>query len=331
MSKKRYGNIMIPEDPPATPSLLAIGILLIIVPPISTMVGLYLGYKRIRNEISRKRFKLFRRYANAIGDRTEISIRGLAASMGMPVNNVVSDLQEMIDQGFMGREAYIDHSHMILYLNPSVVETRFVEHVSEPVVNVYVTPEDRAATVAAAKATQARTGATPKAGAKSAEPQTKANNRAEPAKSSSDPDDFEAKLREIRALNEAIKDPDVSERIDRIGELTASIFRVVQEKPEHAEEVRKFMNYYLPTTLKLLKSYSLMEQQSYQGENIQSSRKRIEDVLDTLVRGFEQQQDRLFRTEAIDVEADISVLETMMASDGLVQPQGGLRAGGSRG
>ena len=57
---------------------------------------------------------------------------------------------------------------------------------------------------------------------------------------------------------------------------------------------------------------------------------RIEDVLDTLVRGFEQQQDRLFRTEAIDVEADISVLETMMASDGLVQPQGGLRAGGSR-
>ena len=333
MSKKRYGNIMIPEDPPATPSLLAIGILLIIVPPISTMVGLYLGYKRIRNEISRKRFKLYRRYANAIGDRTEISIRGLAASMGLPINNVVSDLQEMIDQGFMGADAYIEHSHMILYLNPSVVETRFVERVSEPVVNVYVTPEDRAATVAAAKAAQARSGAASKTGTEPAEPQPqpKARNRAEPAKPSSDPDDFEAKLREIRQLNEAIKDPDVSERIDRIGELTASIFRVVQEKPEHAEEVRKFMNYYLPTTLKLLKSYSLMEQQSYQGENIQNSRKRIEDVLDTLVRGFEQQQDRLFRTEAIDVEADISVLETMMASDGLVEPQGGLRAGSGRG
>ena len=328
MSKKHYGNIMIPEDPPATPSLLAIGILLVIVPPISTMVGLYLGYKRIRNEISRKRFKLYRRYANAIGDRTEISMRGLAASMGLPINNVVSDLQEMIDQGFMGPEAYIDHSHMILYLNPSVVETRFVEHVSEPVVNVYINPEDRAATVNAAKAAQARSTATQKAGANSAEPPKP--KRAEPAKANSDPDNFEAKLREIRALNEAIKDPGVSERIDRIGELTASIFRVVQEKPEHAEEVRKFMNYYLPTTLKLLKSYSLMEQQSYQGENIQNSRKRIEDVLDTLVRGFEQQQDRLFRTEAIDVEADISVLETMMASDGLVEPKGGLRAGGGR-
>ena len=140
MSKKRFANIMIPEDPPASPSLLAIGILLVIVPPISTMVGLYLGYKRIRNEISRKRFKLYRRYANAIGDRTEISLRGLAASMGMPLNNVVSDIQEMIDQGFMGGEAYIDHSHMVLYMDPKVVETRFVEHTSEPVVNVYITP-----------------------------------------------------------------------------------------------------------------------------------------------------------------------------------------------
>ena len=291
------------------------------------MVGLYLGYKRIKNEISRKRFKLYRRYANAIGDRNEVSIRGLAASMGLPVGNVVSDLQAMIDAGFMGNDAYIDHSHMVLYLNPNVVETQFVDRKSENVVNVYITPEDRASTVAAAKATQARRAAD------EAEKPSQPQKRKVPdaPRATPDTDNFEAKLREIRALNDAIKDPEVSERIDRIGELTASIFRVVQEKPEHTEEVRKFMNYYLPTTLKLLRAYSLMEQQSYQGENIQNSRKKIEDVLDTLVRGFEQQQDRLFRTEAIDVEADIKVLETMMASDGLVEPQGSLRASGGRG
>ena len=133
MTKKHYGSIMIPEDPPAKPSLLAIGILLFIVPPISTVVGLYLGYKRLKNEMGRKRFKLYRRYANAIGDRREVSLRGLAASMGMPLNNVLSDIQGMIDEGFMGPEAYIDHSHMILYLTPSVVETQFVERKSEPV------------------------------------------------------------------------------------------------------------------------------------------------------------------------------------------------------
>ena len=84
------------------------------------------------------------------------------------------------------------------------------------------------------------------------------------------------------------------------------------------------MNYYLPTTLKLLKSYSLMEKQSYQGETIQQSRKKIEDVLATLVHAFEQQQDKLFQSDALDVETDISVLETMMASDGLTEQSRGL-------
>ena len=136
-------------------------------------------------------------------------------------------------------------------------------------------------------------------------------------------EDFEAKLREIRKLNDDIDDEAVSQRIDRIGALTASIFRVVREKPERAAEVRKFMNYYLPTTLKLLKDYSLMEKLSYQGENIVASRKKIENVLDTLVHAFERQQDKLFQTDALDVETDISVLETMMASDGLTQQSGG--------
>ncbi len=88
------------------------------------------------------------------------------------------------------------------------------------------------------------------------------------------------------------------------------------------DEVKKFMNYYLPTTFKLLKSYSLMEKQSYQGANITASRRKIEDILDSLIKAFEQQQDRLFQSEALDVEADIEVLETMMAKDGLVTPKG---------
>ena len=333
MTKKNFGNFHIPEDPADSPSLLSIGILLVIVPPITTMIGLYLGYKRIRNEINKKRYQQYRRYANAIGNSSEVSIRGLAASLGMPVPNVVSDLQTMIDEGFIGGNAYIDHSHMTLYLHPNVVETEFVQPTTGPVVNVYINPEDRAATVAAAKATRARRAVSVDAeDEKPAQTQPKQSKAPEPVKSSADSDSFESKLREIKALNEAIDDPAVSQRIDRIGELTASIFRVVREKPEHAEEVRKFMNYYLPTTLKLLKSYSLMEKQSYQGENIQTSRKKIEDVLDTLITAFEQQQDRLFRTEAMDVDADISVLETMMASDGLLEQKGGLRAGGgSRG
>ena len=72
-------------------------------------------------------------------------------------------------------------------------------------------------------------------------------------------------IQQIRYLNDEIADEAVSERIDRIERVTASILRTVRERPERADDARRFMNYYLPTTLKLLESYRLMEKQSYQG------------------------------------------------------------------
>ena len=323
MGKKKRNRINIPADPPAGPSLLWIAILLVVAPPVSSVIGLYLGYKRLRLAWKRKRYQMFRRYANAIGERGTVSIRELAAHLGMTNDTAVSDLQEMIDEGIIGGSAYIDRSHMTLYLDTDVIEAEFDEpqgeRVASPVVNVYVSPEDRARTVAEAQAKNRRAQPAETKPAPAPQPEVKAPRQAQPHVTGTESENFEAKLKEIRQLNDEIENGPVSERIDRIGELTASIFRVVREKPERAEEVRKFMNYYLPTTLKLLKSYSLMEKQSYQGENIQASRKKIEEVLDTLVHAFEEQQDRLFRTEALDVETDISVLETMMSSDGLVQ------------
>ncbi len=331
MSKVKRGNIRIPEEPSDGPSILAIIILFAIPEIITKVIGGFLLVKRIKNETLRKRYHLYRRYASAIGDRTTVSIRELAATLGMATANVASDLQAMIDEGVIIGNAYIDRSHMTLHMDKLSAEA--VDLFSQ-IVNVFVRPEDRAKTVAAAKAAKRSKAEVIETGFVSEKendaPKVEKKKQDEPAASASDSDNFEAKLREIRQLNDAIEDPTVSERIDRIGEITASIFRVVREKPEHAEEVRRFMNYYLPTTLKLLKSYSLMEKQSYQGENIQSSRKKIEQVLNTLVKAFEQQQDRLFRTEAMDVDADISVLNTMMASDGLIHgEQGELRVSGS--
>ena len=318
MSKFRIGNFRIPEDPPSGPSFVAIIILFCIPEIVTKVVGGVMLYKRLRNESLRKRYKLFRRYASTIGNRETVSIRGLAAEVGLSTGEVASGLQAMIDEGMIGGNAYIDRSHMTLHMEPA---REAAGEDKATVVNVFVNTEDRAHSASAGNAAQ------PKQAQPAKEAETPKRKAPEPRKTGMESEDFEAKLREIRQLNDEIEDHAVSDRIDRIGELTASIFRVVQEKPEHSEEVRKFMNYYLPTTLKLLKSYSLMEKQSYQGENIQASRKKIEDVLDTLTHAFEKQQDRLFKTEALDVETDITVLETMMARDGLTEQQG-LKLGG---
>ena len=130
---------------------------------------------------------------------------------------------------------------------------------------------------------------------------------------------YNAKLREIREMNERINDPGVSKKIARIEELTGGIFQLVAQQPERANDLRRFINYYLPTTLKLLESYDLMEEQRYQGENITASRRQIEAALDKMIQAIERQQDKLFQYDALDVETDIQVLETMMVSDGLTE------------
>lgn len=128
---------------------------------------------------------------------------------------------------------------------------------------------------------------------------------------------FRAIILQIRKLNDDIKDYAVSERIYRIEEHTQNIFDYVTEHPEAMPQISSFMNYYLPTTLKLLSSYSKIEQVGVAGENMKKSKENIERILDMLVVGFEQQVDKLFGNESIDISSEITVLETMMKQDGL--------------
>ncbi len=130
-------------------------------------------------------------------------------------------------------------------------------------------------------------------------------------------DRYDSILKEIRQLNDDIANEAVSERIYKIEDITSKIFKIVKERPEKESELKTFMSYYLPTTLKLLRSYSLFESQGVQGENIDSTLSDIERILDTLVEGFSQQLDRMFKADALDISSDIDVLESMMQQDGL--------------
>ncbi|MCD7776070.1 MAG: 5-bromo-4-chloroindolyl phosphate hydrolysis family protein [Firmicutes bacterium] len=139
------------------------------------------------------------------------------------------------------------------------------------------------------------------------------------AEASDDISDNEKTLRRIRELNAEIKDPEVSAKIDEIESITRKIFEVVDAKPSLKPQVSKFLDYYLPTTLKLLGSYSYFENLGVRGKNIDEGMKNIEDTLDMTVKGFRKMLDSLFEAEVVDVSADISVLENMMKMDGYTQ------------
>jgi hypothetical protein len=128
---------------------------------------------------------------------------------------------------------------------------------------------------------------------------------------------YMATLKELRDLKATVADMEISGKIDKIEELTGKIFKIVEENPDKKSQIRRFESYYLPTTMKLIRSYSTLEKQGVKGENIMASKENIGRILDTLVTGYEQQLDQLFSSDAMDIEADINVLENLMAQDGL--------------
>lgn len=131
-------------------------------------------------------------------------------------------------------------------------------------------------------------------------------------------------LREIRRINDEIPDEVMSAKIDRIEEITGKILAYQKSHPDRSGQLRSFLNYYLPTTLKILRAYAQLDAQGIEGENISATKARIEGMMDQVVAGFEKQLDKLFHNDAMDISSDVQVLENMLKKDGLSDDSGGI-------
>lgn len=158
-----------------------------------------------------------------------------------------------------------------------------------------------------------RTGTLIVRGAAPQPPQTEEEPKAEPA-----PEDPYASLQaQLRKANEAIPDPVMTAKISRLEEVSARIFALAKKDPGKKAQLQKFMDYYLPTALKLLNTYAQLSAQDVQGENISEAKQSIERSMDLLITAFENQLDKLFQSDALDVSADVAALEGMLNLDGL--------------
>lgn len=127
----------------------------------------------------------------------------------------------------------------------------------------------------------------------------------------------DAYLRQIRAVNDALPGEEISEKLDKLETVTGRIFDCVERHPEKLPEIHRFMQYYLPTTLKLVKAYEEFEKQPLQGENITQTKNEIRQALDTINTAFGNLLDTLYENDAFDISTDISTLETMLRQEGL--------------
>ena len=128
-------------------------------------------------------------------------------------------------------------------------------------------------------------------------------------------------IAEMKRLDDNIADPGISADIVRLEQISGKIFEEVKRDPKKLPKIRRFMDYYLPTTLKLLNSYDRMSGAGISGENIDTTLAKVEGMMRTIVAAFEKQLDSLYGADALDISTDITVLENMMAREGLTEQE----------
>lgn len=203
------------------------------------------------------------RYILAIGDAETMPLSEIAKRVNRSEKQAARELQKLIDKGYLGEDAYIDHERgYFLHFGATVEEE----------------------TPAPPPPKEAEEG-------------------------------YSGILRSLRRANDRIADEELSRKIDRLEQISALIFKEVEEHPEKRDRIRTFFDYYLPTTQKLLDAYVEFEETGVEGEHLNQAKDRIEETMDTIVEGFEHQLDQLYSADAMDVVSDIKVMETMLHRD----------------
>lgn len=168
----------------------------------------------------------------------------------------------------------------------------------------YQTPDSSAAGAASTDAVQEPPAAQPKTNPPTAEVAALIQER-------------DRAVSEIRRLNANIQDPTISAQIDHLENMAAKILDHVAQNPEKLPQIQRFLNYYLPTTLKILNAYDRMDATGISGDNISATKAKVEGMMDTISKAFDHQLDALFGDEALDISTDITVMENMLTQEGM--------------
>lgn len=138
-------------------------------------------------------------------------------------------------------------------------------------------------------------------------------------------DEGERAHRELEHLYATIPNLEVKSKIRELINVSDKIIEDAVTDPSDVPQIKKFLDYYLPTTIKLLNAYDRMGAQGIEGENISGTMQSIEEMLDTAIAAYKKLLDSLFANQALDVETDIEVMNTLLKREGLAE--GGAVAG----
>ena len=229
-------------------------------------------------------------YAKMIGSSEYFSIRELSAMTGQPEEEIRESIAGLMEAGYLPKAAFDRQKTTVLLTDKAISQYREAE-------KAYAEREENEREQAA-EADKAYSGYS---------------------------EEVKALLKEgtsymthVRNVNDRIPDDQVmSDKLYRLESIMNRIFAQVRKEPASAKNLRRFMDYYLPTITKLLDAYIELDKQNIQSSNIAGPKREIEGAMDTVNDAFEELLDSMFQNMAWDISSDISVMKTMMKQDGL--------------
>lgn len=249
------------------------------------------GYM-LRTGVSQaKRLSRMKRYIGLCDDNMYINIDELAQQTQKTPKYVLKDVKKMLQLGFFP-EGHLDKKETCLMLDDATYRE-------------YLRVEEHRNMVAQEEA------------AKKVTPPTPEELEMEELYSIiAEGQDY---IQKLHHLNDLIEDEIVSDKLYRMEELLKEIFQRLKEAPEQMPKMRKLMNYYLPTTIKLLQAYSEFDDVSAPNQDITSAKAEIEKTIDVINEAFTELLNKLFQKSAFDAATDAQVLQTMLAKEGLTK------------
>lgn len=241
--------------------------------------------------VKRGRAKRYKQYMQLLSGKDYCAVDDLAAAVGRKRKFVLKDLQNMIERRFF-REGRFDEKQTTFLGTNAVYEQYLLAQESM---------KQREEREAKKKAEEEKIYSNPRMTEESRQLLKEGRSY----------------IRHIRECNDAIPGEEISAKLYRLEEIMTRIFNQVEKQPELAADLRKFMNYYLPTTAKLVEAYKELDAQPVEGDNISRTKGEIEETLDTINEAFEKLLDSFFEEKAWDISSDINVMKSMLKQDGM--------------
>lgn len=263
---------------------------------VALVLTLFFGFFFCSGIQKRKRVKRFKKYVKIMDGKCHYPVEKLASYVGRKKEFIVKDLTKMTELGMFleghfdetKTDFILDHKTYELYLETMEVKKKREQEELEARKEVAST-------------------------------QDKEENVLESENVEKVLVQGNIYIKKIRECNDKIADDIVSRKLYHLENITNKIFEHIKKYPNKVDKIEKFMDYYLPTSLKLVTTYQELDAQPVTGENIKRTKKEIEETLDTINTAFEKLLDSLFEEEMFDISSDISVLETVLKQEGLTE------------